>query len=274
VSFAPASFLEVDLLKSYQVGRDRGPYQITEYTTLSAMLTRYLRHGVDTRLSANRTWFQQSTQTAADNPLGKYTLDTYYGSVALSPIGYLKTLLDLSISHNSAPLVANQRFQVSRSANVQMFFTQRLEGRLNAVWIDQSEHFRLDNTFSQNYNAGLTYYPGANINLNLSYIYTSITTDTRNNSGTFAGFFGYSFRRAFSLYLSLNRQRLESQPSPGGSTITEKAVLKPYSLNAQVQLYLSAKATLTLGYLYAKTTSTTVLRTVENQYQAILNIQF
>lgn len=271
LSYAPLRFLEFDLLKAYQTSTESGNNLITEYTTLSSTITRFLRRGVDTRLTANRTWFQKSAQTTPDNPSGAYSLDTYYGSLAFAPLGYVKTLVDMSISHNSRPIDSTQRFQVSRSVNAQLAFSRRLEGRLTALWLDQASYLRLDNSFSVSYNAGLTYYPKGNMNVNVSYLRTENHAGATAKTGVFSGFASYSFRRAFIIYLSANRQILETADA---SFPQNQIDLEPYSLNASLQLFLSSKTTVTLGYLYSKTPTSATARSIGRQYTTNVNIQF
>ncbi len=271
LSYAPLRFLEFDLLKAYQTSNESGIDQITEYTTLSSTITRFLRQGVDTRLTANRTWFQRSAQVTPDNPSGAYSLDTYYGSLSLAPVGYIKTLADMSISHNSRPIDSTQRFQISRSINAQLFFSRRLEGRLTALWLDQASYLRLDNSFSVSYNAGLTYYPKGNMNVNLSYLRTLNRVGATTKTGVLSGFASYSFRRAFIVYLSANRQVLETTETLFPQNNID---LEPYSLNASLQVFLSSKTTVTVGYLYSKTPTSQTARAIGRQYTTNVNIQF
>jgi hypothetical protein len=271
LSYVPFKFLEFSALKAYQKSYEAGLNQITEYATLSSTFTRFLHHGLDTRITANKTWFQRSAQKSPDNVKGAYSLDTYYGSLAFVPIGYLKALADLSISRNNRPLVANQRFQISRSINAQLFFSRRLEGRVSALWLDQSAQLRVNNSYSVSYNAGLTYYPRGNMNMNLSYLRTVNRTGTTSKTDMLAGFASYSFRRAFSVYVSANRQEQETDdPMFPGNRVN----VRPYNINASLQIYPSSRSTVTVGYLYNRTPTTQTLRSIGKQYSLNVNIQF
>ncbi len=286
LSFAPTGYLSLNAVKGYQIGNDGGRNDITEYLALTGDLSRFLRKGVDTRLSLTRTIFQQSdiaVETAEGSVVmrGHYSLNVLYGSVALGPYNYMKTYLEGSITHNDNPFDPLQRYQMTGSADTRMTLSQALEARVSVSTQYQGPTFRLGHSFSETYNVGATYVPQANINVNVTYIYTTLNMLTqtasdslgRNTSGSLTGYIGYSFRRAFSLYVSVNRQSQATNQTSifTGQTSTIKRV--PHALNGQLQMYLSRTMTLSLVYLYTRRPTNNVNFTTDKSIQTVLNIQ-
>ena len=283
IAYQPLSYLNLQAIKAYQIGDETGAYQIAEYATASATLTRYLRNGVDTRITYSRTMFQQSNrllpvrgdqgQVIENRRLDNYSLDTYYGSVGFTAYNYIKTYLDMSISRDSDPADPIRRYQMTRSIDVRLEISRKMEGRASFTSLYQGEKLRFDRSFSKNYNLGFTYYPERNLNMNLTYIYTSFLGANRLRTGSFTGYVSYSFRRAFSVYLTLNRQtQRQETPLPGVEQFTE-VTTRPRTVNGQLLIYLSQKSTLSLGYLYSRTENREGGRQTSRSVQSVLNIQ-
>ena len=283
LTYQPLSYLNLRAIKAYQIGDETGAYQIVEYVSASATLTRYLRNGVDTRITYSRTMFQQSNrllpvrgdegQIIENRRLDSYSLDTYYASVGFTAYNYIKTYLDLSVSHDSDPADPVRRYQMTRSIDIRLEFSRKMEGRASFTSLYQGEKLRLDRSFSKNYNLGFTYYPERNLNMNLTYIYTSFLGANRLRTGSFTGYVSYSFRRAFSVYLSLNRQtQKQATPVLGTEQFTE-VTTRPQTVSGQLLIYLSQKSTLSLGYLYNRTENREGERQTSRSVQSVLNIQ-
>ncbi len=279
LSYAPTGYLSFEAIKGYQINSDLGTNQITEYLALTSNLTRYLRHGVDTRLAVTRTLFQQSSRgqllvggiDTADSK-GRYTLDTYYGSVAVGPFNYFRTFLDLSLNHDHNPPVPEQRYQFTRTIDARMNISRRAEGRLSYSSLYQGAVLRLDRSYSQNINAGLTYIPKANININLTYVYSTYRTTITTRNSSLSGYIGYSFRRAFSLWVNYNGQ--EQKQIVTDSAQQQRGVLvKPYTWNAQLFINLSSRTTVSLSYLYTSTPVIDRRTRIAGLFQSTLNIQ-
>ena len=286
LSYTPTSYLSVNAVKGYQIGNDGGRNDITEYLALTGDLSRFIRKGVDTRVSLTRTIFQQSdiaVATAEGSAVmrGRYSLNVLYGSVALGPYNYMKTYLEGSITHNDNPFDPFQRYQMTGSADTRMTLSQALEARVSVSTQYQGPTFRLGHSFSETYNVGATYVPQSNINVNVTYIYTTLNTVVqtvsdslgRNTNGSFTGYIGYSFRRAFSLYVSVNRQSqaaIQTSVFTGGTSTVTRI---PHAINGQLQMYLSPTITLSLVYLYTRRPTTNVNFTTDKSIQTVLNIQ-
>jgi len=278
LTYAPTGYLSFDATKGYQIGTETGRNQISEYVALSANVTRYLRQGIDTRMAATRTIFQQADravqvddETATQR--GRYTLDTYYGSLRVAPYNYLKTYLDASLSHNSNPIDPHQRYQATGSIDTRMNFSRATEGRFSYSSLFQGRSFRLGHTYSHSYNAGLTYIPRSNINVNVTYIYTTYNAAVRTENGSFTGYISYGFRRAFTIYVSVNQQEQTRIERTGVPVTQHETTLRPRTVNSQLIMYLSRRTTLSASYLYGKSPSLTTGATTTKSVQAVLNIQ-
>jgi hypothetical protein len=112
------------------------------------------------------------------------------------------------------------------------------------------------------------------MNMSLTYTYSKFNTSVANTIGNISAYVSYSFRRAFSCYLSYGRQeqtQVTAGSLPGSNTITKT---RPDSWNSQLLIYTGKRSTLTLGYL--KSSGTTGLNgaamTTET-YQGTLNLQ-
>ncbi|MEW6050979.1 MAG: hypothetical protein AB1644_07965 [Candidatus Zixiibacteriota bacterium] len=278
LSVAPTGYLSFDLTKGYQLGTESGRNQITEYVAFSSHMTRYLRNGVDTRFSVTRTVFQQSDrvlQLADDSTTsrGQYSLDTYYGSLVMGPYNYMKTYLDASLTHNSDPVDPNQRYQMTGGIDTRMNLSRATEARFAYSALYQGSRLRLGHSYSQSYNAGVTYIPESNINVNITYIYSTYNAAIRTKTGSLTGYVSYAFRHAFSMYVSVNRQEQIREELVGVPTVLQRSTLRPQSVNAQMIMYLSRRTTLSISYLYTKSPSLTVGATTNRSLQTILNIQ-
>ncbi len=280
VSYRPLGYLSFDATKSYQFNRDRDITDINENFSLATTLTRALRRGVDTRLTVSRIWVQQGTQQTLDGD-EKYTLDTYYASLSFEPYGFVRTLVDASLVHNSEPASPEQRYQMNTSLNSRFHFTRTLEGRLHLTSLYQGEEFEVGHSYSQNVNIGMSYSPRTNLSFTASYLYTILNAGRSSDisrqaidveTGTWIGFASYSFRRAFTLSLSANRQEQEALTTVAGGDLGTVSLV-PYTVNGQLLITLSPKTTLTTAYIYTETPTRQGLKTIDRSIQVILNVQ-
>ncbi len=255
--FSPTGYLSFQAGKGYQeTRRDEGD-NVTEYINLGATATRYFRSGVDTRLTYNRTIFQESPRLAIITDAtgavvgtennGDYILDSYQASVNLSPRKYIRTYFDLSMSHDSDPVDVRRTYQVTRSMDVRVNFTRRLEGRFRVTSQYIGEELHLDRSFSENYNAGLTFIPQGNLNINATYIHTNFSSVAGSSLNSFTGYVSYSFRRAFTFYVSFNEQIQRRDMLLGENGELTEIEIRPRTVNGQLLMYLSRKATLSVA---------------------------
>lgn len=280
VSYRPLGYLSFDATKSYQINRERDINEVNENLSLAATVTRGLRRGIDTRMTVSRIWVQQSPQVTLSGD-EKYTLDTYYASLGFEPYGFIRTLVDASLVHNSEPSLPEQRYQMNSSINSRFYFTRTLEGRINMTALYQGAELALGHSYSQNINIGASYMPRANLSFNISYLYTvlnaSFQSDSVNQaldieSGTWIGYASYSFRRAFTISLSANRQEQEALTT-GTAGLPGTVSLVPYTINGQILMNLSVRTTLTTAYLYTETPTRQGLKTIDRSVQVIFNVQ-
>ncbi|HOZ07270.1 MAG TPA: hypothetical protein PKW75_03200, partial [candidate division Zixibacteria bacterium] len=281
--YTPSSYLTGFVGKGYQISGQSGAYAVTEYVNVGATATRYLRGGVDTRLTFNRTIFQQSERTEsvldgegdvvglADD--GDYVLDTYNAALNFKPLPYIRTYLDLSLTRNSDPVDPNRRYQFTRSLDARVDFSRRLEGRFTVTALSEGGVLKLGSAFSQNYNAGLTYIPRDNLNMNLTVIRSTYTGAVESRTTSLTGYMSYSFRRAFSVYASYNRRRESRERAislPGGVAEVDQ---RPATVNGQLIMYLSPRTTLSLAYIRNETDNTGGLQTVDESFQTVVTLQ-
>lgn len=271
LSYAPLKFLTFDVTKTYTISTQPEGHRISEYLVLSSTLSRYLRRGVDSRFNWSRTFFQRVDRGSdtTQSP-GGYSMDSYYGSLSATPYPHSRVLFDISVSKNNDPAATTQEYLVNRSINLIVSASRRLEGRLGATYIYQGNHLDFFRSYSQNMNIGATYYPGSNLNINVTYLHSVVNTDQSLANGSLNGYVGYAFRQAFSIYLSVNRQ-LQETPLDSVTGRPEKTSARPYSAKAQIQIRLSPGSNLTIGYL--RTGGSGVL-TRTGQFQAVYNGQF
>lgn len=285
VEFTPTGYLSVQAGKGYQETKREGAGDadnVTEYINLGVTATRYFRNGVDTRLTYNRTIFQQSprlatiTDTAgaiiATVEAGKYDLDTYQASLNFYPRKYIRTYIDLSLLRDSDPVDQQRRYQLTRSVDMRVNFSRRLEGRFRVTAQYMGDKLRLTRAFSQNYNIGLTYIPQNNLNMNATYIYTKFNSGVSSSLSSVTGYISYSFRRAFTAYLSFNEQK-QTRALILGSEDPVETETRPRSLNGQLLIYLSRRTTLAVGYLRSRTQNTLGQKIVNESIQSVLSIQ-
>ncbi|MEK7774430.1 MAG: hypothetical protein AAB305_00915, partial [Candidatus Zixiibacteriota bacterium] len=258
--WTPVSFLDISALKTYQIERESGGYQMAEYLTASAQSTRYLRNGIDSRFSWARTWFQQSsrerTVVAGDDTthvrVSGYHTDTWYGSLDGSPFRYTRTRYSTTISRDSDPVRADQRWQLTHSFDFTANLSRRLDGRLTATALYQGDSLRLGHVYSKSFNAGLNWLPRGNFNASLSYTWSVYNTYLKFVNSNVSGSMSYRFRRAFSFYLTANRQE---QPGVEFDFLTSKPFLtknEPTALNAQLQLFITQRTTAIIGYIVTR----------------------
>ncbi len=281
--YQPVSYLTGFVGKGYQIGDQGGIYNIVEYWNLGATVTRYLHGGIDTRLTYNRTIFQQSQRTRSllDSTGavvgtvndGDYSLDTYHGSLNFKPLPYVQSYIDLSLNRNSDPIEDNQRYQFNRSFDTRVNVTRRLEGRFTFTSLYEGSVLKLASAFSKSYNVGITYIPRDNLNLNLTWIYSTFAGTVRSENTALTGYISYSFRRAFSAYFSYNyreEKRIRTTPVPGG---VGEANSTPESISSQLLVYLSRRATLSLAYVRNQSDNLVGRETVDESVQTVLTLQ-
>jgi hypothetical protein len=278
-AYTPTGYLQFDAVKGYQISTDAGRNQITEYIALTSNVTRYIRKGVDTRFSYTRTIYQQFgrtivTASGTENITvrGHRTVDTYYGSFALGPYNYIRTFLSGTITHDFSPIDEQQRYQSTGSIDTRFKVSPAIEGQFAFNSLFQGSSFRIGHSFSQNYNVGLTYTPRGNMNLNITYIHSTFNAANISKTGSLTGYVSYSFRHAFSAYVSVNRQE-QSLQTVVDNVISTPTTFRPVSVNGQLQIYLSRKTTLVGGYLYTKSPALPYGQTVSKSYQIVVNIQ-
>ena len=246
-------------------------------------MTRYIRQGVDTRLSFNRTIFQQSQRvrtvidtsgtvvTAVDDD--GFTVDTYHGAFNFSPRAYFKTYINATLTHDSDPVDPDRRYQFTRSIDARVTPTRKIEGRVTYTAVYLGRVLKIDEAFSNNYNVGITYTPQSNLNLNLTYIYSTYNTTLSSNRSSFTGFVSYTFRRAFNVYVSVNRQSQEQQVFLPGFDTGEIVELHPRSINGQLLVYMSQDVTLALSYVNSESESVTGVEIKNESIQGVLTLQ-
>ncbi len=283
LEFTPTGYLSFQASKGYQESERQQDRSVTEYVNAGVTVTRYFRNGVDTRLTYNRTFFQQSprvvpvTDTAGliigTVNAGEYYLDTYQASLNFSPRPYIKTYLDLGLTRDSDPLDERRRYQLTRSVDTRLNFSRKLEGRFRLTTQYLGEKLRLDRSFSDNYNAGLTFIPRGNINLNVTYIYTDFKSAAQSSLSSVSGYFSYSFRRAFTFYISVNDQVQKREVVAGDNGEFTETETRPRSVNGQLLMYLSRKITLSMGYLRSRTQNAEGEKIINESVQGVLSIQ-
>ncbi|MCX6836065.1 MAG: hypothetical protein NTW07_13240 [candidate division Zixibacteria bacterium] len=261
LTFSPTSYFEASLLKSYQI-EGWGDNGILEFVSLAGTLSRYLRQGVDTRLSASRTIYQQSNRViemrdslgnvVSEERLGHYTVDTYYGSAGFTPVPYLDLTLNASLTRDIKSPQPDRRYQLNSSTEGRLYLMDNLEGRIGYSNASLGSRLRLGRAFTETVNTGLTWLPRRNLNLSASYIFTRLDSGTRNRSKNLGLYLNYSFRRAFTFYVSYNEQRQERGRA---QTVVEESIVRPRATNVQLLIYTGRRSTLTLGYLAGKSGS-------------------
>jgi hypothetical protein len=271
LSYRPFGYLSFDLTKAYQLNRDRDITDINENLSLATTLTRALRRGIDTRMTVSRIWVQQAPIVSSTED-EQYTMDTYYASLSFEPYGFVRTLFDASVVHNSEPSLPEQRYQMNMSMNSRFYLTRTLEGRFTMTALYQGADFEIGRSFSQNINIGGSFTPQSNMTMNVNYLYTTMNASEKITSGTWIGYASYSFRRAFTLSASANRQEQEATSIPLVGT-PRIISLTPYTINGQIQMNLSGRTTLTTAYIYTETPTRQGQKTIDRSVQVIVNVQ-
>lgn len=271
LSYRPLAYLSFDATKSYQINTDQTVSDINENLSIAATLSRSLRRGVDTRFTASRIFVQQSPQMTSDSD-GQYTLDTYYASLSFEPHGFIRTIFDASLVHNSEPFLPQQRYQLNMSLNSRLFVSRTLEGRFTMTTLYQGATFELGRSYSQNYNVGGSFTPQSNLTLNASYLYTILNAVGQTTSGTWIGYGGYTFRRIYTLSVSGNYQDQKSPlvTSPGQTTLV---TYSPYTVTGQIQINLAPRTTFTTALTYTETPTRSGQKTIDRSIQLIFNVQ-
>ncbi len=281
--YSPTGYLSFQGIKGYQIDDELGRNQIVEYLAYSTNINRYIREGVDTRLTYNRTIYQQSNRSisildssgavAESINKGKYHLDTYYASLSFEPYNYVKTYVDLSLTRDSDPVDVLARYQLTRSIDTRAVLSGALEGRFSYGNLYRGDKLRWGRSYSENYNLGLTYIPESNLNLNLTYIYSRYNVGAKSSNGSVTGYISYSFRRAFSVYFTVNQQTQKRQELTIQQASAQEEINKPYALNGQLLIYLTPRTTFSNSYFYNKTKNAAGQTTASESLQTMINIQ-
>jgi hypothetical protein len=281
IGYAPTTYLDFRVIKGYQIEGAKRQYNISEYMTFQANLSRYLRQGVDTRISATRTIFQQGDRSIdyldslrnldSSIRIKHYYIDTWYGSVAVTPVPYIKVSQGLSISRDSHPTQANRRIQMSATTDARFWLRENLEGRLSYSNNYQGERLRIGHVSGENYNMGASWTPMSNASITLAYIYAVYNAQTRNTSSSFSLYTSYSFRRVYNLSLSYNR-RDQSAVVMLPSTEARRS-LPPETINAQLMFFTSSRSTFTLGYLWDRGNPSDSGQRTMSTWRSNLNLQ-
>lgn len=284
IGYSPTGYLELAAHKAYQIDRRERQYEISEYIAYSAALSRYIRRGVDTRVSMTRTVYQQSNRaiqflnSAGDvdsvRRINHFTIDSWYGSLNCKPIPYVKANASYSITRDSDPTTPDRAYQTTGAIDARMALSEKVEGRLSYTTNYQGARLRFGHAFSESWNVGGTWLPRSNLNLAATYTYAVYNTAIRNTNSNVNFYVSYSYRKVYSFYVSYGRQQQTqslTSASPTGSSVLDA---KPENWNAQLTLYTGKRSTLTLGYLKSLGTLTgsTSQRRSET-YQAVLNFR-
>lgn len=277
LSFMPVSYLSFDVAKSYQTTEEGGPRQTVEFVSVSGTASRYLRQGVDTRLGATRTFFQKSNkalETGNSGGSGAYNFDNLYASVSVGPLNYVRTYFDVSVAHDSKPILESQRYQVFRSLNAQLQLSRRLESRVGITAVYQGSDLSFNQSVSRNYNLGLTWIPTSSLSLNANYIRTESATDVELSTDSWNGYVSYSFRRAFTMFVNgVWQEQKTIALSPVLIPSEVNRTTRPRSVNGQLLVYLTSSITLTGGYLYSMVETLGGSYSLIESYQLTLNFR-
>jgi hypothetical protein len=274
IGYSPAKFLSFDVTKSYQIGILPDGNHISEYLTLSSSVNRFLRRGVDSRFSWSRTYLQQVDvdEDSAANPGGTST-DNFYASLAAQPYPHTRMLTSLSVSRSNGLKESAKQYNVARSLNLVLNASRKLEGRVAATYSYQGQSLSLTKSYTSSVNVGVTYSPESNINMNVSYIQTSVNSTPRLTNSTVASYFGYNFRQMFSIYVSFNRQ-VQEIPDQTPGAVGGKREVEPRGMNGQLQYRLSPRSSITLNYTQTSGSSLTGPERKTDVLQVIFNGQF
>ncbi len=284
LAYAPTNYAELQTVKAYQLEGTGSQHEISEYVTLSAIFSRYLRRGVDTRIAMTRTLYQQSSRVVeyrdtlgnvdSTNAINHFAIDTWYGSVNFSPEPYVRTNATYSVSRDSKPISIDRKYQSTGAIDARLSVTEQIEARLGYTSIYLGERLRLGHAFSDNWNLGANWMPRQNLNISLTYTYSKFNSSVTNTNGNISAYASYSFRRAFSCYLSYGRQeqtQIASTALPGIYTTT---TARPESWNSQLLIYTGKRSTLTLGYVRSSgKTDLNGANVTTETFQGTLNLQ-
>jgi hypothetical protein len=265
LTYTPTSYFEASFVKSYQI-EGWGDDGILEYVAMSGTLSRYLRQGVDTKLSASRTIYQQSNraiqrtdslgEVISVERLDHYAVDTYYGSAGFSPVPYVDMTLNTSLTRDIKSPQPDRRYQLTGSMEGRLYLMANLEGRVGYSNASMGRKLQLGHAFTETVNAGLSWLPRPNLNLSASYIFSRYDSGTRNRSENLGCYLNYSFRRSFTFYVSYNEQKQEQNQVPATFEEGSTRIARPRSTNVQLLIYTGRRSTLTLGYLEGRSGST------------------
>ena len=269
--------------KGFQSSGRSGDNDVVEYVALSANASHYLRSGMDTRLNITRTAYQQSLRlrpildsagnTVGTTNSGAYTLDALTTTLAMAPRPYIDLYLHMSVTHDSDPVDENRRYQLARSLDSRFKFTRHLEGRVNITTNSRGAALEWNRFFSQQYNLGLSWLPSGSLNINATYIYSRFSNELGSRRSSFTGYVSYSFRRAFTTYVSLNdRKDTQGQFQLDTGEVTD-ITLRPQTINAQIVIYVSGGVTATAGYFRTRSDQLTGERIVNESIQGGVTVQ-
>jgi hypothetical protein len=268
LSFVPTAYFDCQAVKSYQIDGPPGSYEILEYVAFSGNLTRYLRQGVDTRLSATRTNYQQSNRVAeyrdslggldSVRQLDHFAVETYYGSIGFWPREYVNVVANLSLTHDAESLEPERRYLMSSAIDGRFYLTAKLEGRASYSTSYLGRKLRLGHAYQDNVNVGLSWLPRGNLNLSATIIVTQINTGgVSNRSENLSLYANYAFRRAFSFYISYNEQE-QRQETLGGVSETLLSLSRPQTFSTQLLVHVGRRSSLTLGYSEGQNRSSSI----------------
>jgi hypothetical protein len=280
LSYNPFAYLALSATKNYHITSSSDDHQIGEYLLFSASFSRFLRRGVDSRLSWTRTYIQKGAE-AGDSSLATGTppdagasnhTDALYLSVATTPYRRAKLLADVSVSRANRPWLESQRYLSSRTLSLSVGATRHIDFRLSVSYANQGAALDFFNSYSRSLSAGLTYLHGSNLNGNLTFSRHSINTIPRQAASSASGYLGYSFRNRYSLYIYMNRSRQELPVAD--STGIHSSVRRPKSWSGQLQTKLTPRTTLICGYSWSAASVSGIEVSKGNTIQIIINGQF
>lgn len=261
LSFTPARFAELQAGKTYQIEGSSGQFETSEYVTLTASFSRFLRRGVDTRLAVTRTIFQQSNRlreirdssgsVIATEPVNHYAINTWYGSIQFAPRAYVRADASYSITHDSRPLAETQRYQATGTFTSTFVVRDGLDLRLGYTSSFSSERLRIGRGFAENWNLGASWIPRQYMNLAVTYIRSESRTSIRSTNGYLSLYFSYSVPRVFSWYFSYGQQDKSQGPTRSGDVAVLSTASQAASVSAQLLVHTGTRSSISLAYVKA-----------------------
>jgi hypothetical protein len=152
--------------------------------------------------------------------------------------------------------------------------SENLEARATVTSVFEGEQLKLDRSFSQQYNFGLTYTPRGGLSVNLTYIHSRYNGLIRTRQSSFTGYISYAYRRFLTAYLSVNRRIDRREQLIVGEVSPQEVETRPRTINGQLLIYVTPKVTLSGNYLKSKNESILGQVSENESIQGILTIQF